>query len=71
MLRESGYIKRLVIERGFGFIVSETGDEYFFHHSDLKSGDFRSLTDGDLVTFQPAATPKGARAQDVTLSARI
>ncbi len=63
-----GTIKKLVADRGFGFISSEDGRDYFFHRSGLDSSvDFDALTGGERVTFEVEASPKGPRAHRVRL----
>ena len=64
---QNGTIKKLVIERGFGFIAAEDGKEYFFHRSGTE-GDFDSLNGGEKVTFEIEQSPKGPRAQTVRLA---
>jgi CspA family cold shock protein len=62
---QSGTIKRLVAERGFGFIAGEDGKEYFFHRSEVE-GAFLQLEEGDQVQFVgDLASPKGPRAVQV------
>ncbi|MFZ0217566.1 MAG: cold shock domain-containing protein [Candidatus Dormiibacterota bacterium] len=63
----SGTIKKLVSDRGFGFIAAEDGKEYFFHRSGTEA-DFDSLRGGEEVTFEVEASPKGPRAGRVRLS---
>ena len=58
-----GTIKRLVVEKGFGFVADEGGREYFFHQS--ASASFSSLYEGQAVTFEPGQGPKGPRAENV------
>ena len=59
----TGTIKRIVADRGFGFIAAEDRTEYFFHRDQLQAGlDFESLRQGDRVTFETQAGPKGPRA---------
>jgi CspA family cold shock protein len=59
----TGTIKKVVAERGFGFIVAEDAKEYFFHRSGLEpSIDFDRLSGGEQVAFEVEAGPKGARA---------
>lgn len=65
MDRLEGRIGRVVVARGFGFIIHEK-DEYFFHHTDLENAVLGQLRLGDLVSFEPVTTPKGLRAQSVT-----
>jgi CspA family cold shock protein len=58
---QTGTIKKLVSERGFGFIAADDGKEYFFHRSGMES-DFDSLSGGEQVNFEIEASPKGPRA---------
>jgi CspA family cold shock protein len=60
----TGTIKKLVAERGFGFIAAEDGKEFFFHRSGTE-GDFDSLQGGEKVSFEIEASPKGPRAKGV------
>jgi CspA family cold shock protein len=60
----TGTIKKLVADRGFGFIAAEDGKEFFFHRSGTE-GDFDSLRGGEKVTFEVEASPKGPRARSV------
>ena len=62
----TGTIKRIVPERGFGFITSEDTKEYFFHRSSLDASlDFDRLRGGEKVEFQVETSPKGPRAGHV------
>jgi CspA family cold shock protein len=62
----TGTVKKLVSERGFGFIAGEDGKDYFFHRSSLApSLDFDRLAGGEKVQFDIESDPKGARAQNV------
>ena len=59
----TGTIKKLVSERGFGFITAEDGKDYFFHRDGLdRSLDFDRLVGGERVNFETESSPKGARA---------
>ncbi|HKW07774.1 MAG TPA: cold shock domain-containing protein [Candidatus Dormibacteraeota bacterium] len=60
----SGTIKKLVLDRGFGFIAAEDGKEYFFHRSGTE-GDFDRLQGGEKVSFEIESSPKGPRANRV------
>jgi cold shock protein len=60
-----GTIKRLIRDRGFGFIRSEDGQEVFFHRSALQSLDFDGLREGEKVTFDLERGNKGPRAVNV------
>jgi CspA family cold shock protein len=57
----TGTIKKVVAERGFGFIEGEDGKEYFFHRSAI-DGEFDNLRGGEQVTFALESSPKGPRA---------
>ena len=62
----SGTIKKLVPDRGFGFIAAEDGKEYFFHRSGLDGAmNFDSLAGGERVEFEIEASQKGPRANRV------
>ena len=59
----TGTVKRVISERGFGFIVGEDGKEYFFHRDGLTSSvDFDRLVGGESVNFDVETGPKGDRA---------
>ena len=59
----TGTIKRIVAEKGFGFVADSSGQEYFFHQSACAS--FATLREGQAVTFQTGQGPKGPRAENV------
>ena len=63
----SGTIKRLVSDKGFGFIAAADGNEYFFHQSACQSP-FDQLREGQAVTFDKGQGPKGPRAENVKLA---
>ncbi len=66
MNRETGTIKSLKSEKGFGFIKTGNGTELFFHRSAVRgSRSFEQLNEGDTVTFAEGNSPKGPRAEDV------
>jgi len=60
-----GTIKRVVRDRGFGFIRSSDGQEVFFHSSSLQQMNFDSLKEGDTVEFEVERGEKGLRATNV------
>ena len=63
----TGTIKKVVAERGFGFISAEDGKEYFFHRSGLQAPlDFDRLAGGERVSFEVQNSPRGPRAVQVT-----
>ena len=63
----TGTIKKVVSERGFGFIAAEDSKEYFFHRGGLDSSlDFDRLMGGEKVNFEIEQSPKGPRANRVS-----
>ncbi len=61
----TGTIKRLVSDKGFGFVAAQDGSEYFFHQSACTSTPFDSMREGQSVTFDRGQGPKGPRAENV------
>ena len=62
----TGTIKKVVAERGFGFITATDEKEYFFHRNSLESSlDFDRLVGGEKVAFEIEDSPKGPRASRV------
>jgi CspA family cold shock protein len=62
----TGTVKKVIADRGFGFIAAEDGKEYFFHRNGLQGSlDFDRLMGGERVSFEVEASPKGPRATDV------
>ena len=59
MIGLKGTIKRIIRERGFGFISAEDGREVFFHRSALEGTDFDTLEEGNSVEFDAERGPKG------------
>jgi CspA family cold shock protein len=65
----TGTIKKLVSDRGFGFIAAEDGREYFFHRTRLDSSvNFDSLAGGERVEFEIEPSQKGPRANRIKLA---
>ena len=61
-----GTIKKLVADRGFGFIAAEDGVEYFFHRSGLdRTMSFDALQGGEKVQFDIEQSQRGPRANRV------
>lgn len=62
----TGRVKRLVTDKGFGFIKDDSDStEYFFHRSALSGGVFEHLVEGARVRFEPEESAKGPRATKV------
>jgi CspA family cold shock protein len=60
-----GTIKRVIRDRGFGFIRSADGQEIFFHRSSLQELNFDGLKEGENVEFDVERGEKGPRAVSV------
>jgi CspA family cold shock protein len=61
----TGTIKKLVHDKGFGFIAAQDGSEYFFHQSACVGTAFNDLREGQSVSFDKGHGPKGPRAENV------
>jgi cold shock protein len=63
----TGTIKKVVSDRGFGFITADDAKEYFFHRNSLESSlDFDRRVGGEQVQFEIEQSPKGPRANKVS-----
>lgn len=62
----TGKIKKVIPEKGFGFIAG-SGDDLFFHHSELKGVAIEALTEGQAVTYEIGQGKKGPCAVSVQL----
>lgn len=62
---EKGIVKWFNDSKGFGFITRENGPDVFVHHSAIEMEGFRSLSEGDHVTFEVVKGPKGLQAANV------
>ncbi len=61
----SGKVKWFDNKRGFGFITQDTGQDVFVHHSCIAGSGYKSLTEGETVTFEAITGEKGFKAQNV------
>ena len=63
---QTGKVKFFNDSKGFGFIVADTGEEVFFHKSNVKDSGFRNvLRQGDAVQFDLKVEQRGKRALNV------
>jgi CspA family cold shock protein len=62
---QQGTVKWFNDSKGFGFITSEDGSDAFVHHSSIQGNGFKSLAEGDKVSFDTEKGPKGPKAINV------
>ena len=61
-----GTVKWFSDQKGYGFIEQEEGPDVFVHHSDIDMPGFKSLAEGDRVSFEIGEGTKGPAAKNVT-----
>ncbi len=63
----NGTVKWFNDQKGFGFIEQQNGPDLFVHHSGIDAAGFKSLHEGDHVTFDIEQGPKGPSAKNVKI----
>ncbi len=63
----NGVVKWFNGEKGFGFITGEDGTDVFAHFSQIKSEGYKSLDEGQKVTYDVTDGPKGPQAENITI----
>jgi CspA family cold shock protein len=61
-----GTVKSFNESKGFGFIAREDGEDVFVHHTAIQGNGFKTLSEGQEVSFDVDKGPKGLRAINVT-----
>ena len=64
-MTEQGTVKWFNNEKGYGFITRENGPDVFVHHTAIVAEGFRSLNEGDTVSFEVVEGQKGLQARNV------
>lgn len=65
-MRQTGKVKWFDESKGYGFIVQDSGQEVFFHFSQIQMEGFRTLAAGQAVEFEVNEGPKGPQAVKVS-----
>jgi len=63
--KQAGTVKWFNEKKGFGFITRESGPDLFVHFSNITGSGFKTLKDGQAVTFTEATGQKGPQAENV------
>lgn len=61
----NGIVKWFNDSKGFGFITQENGPDLFVHHTSIVAEGYRTLSEGDEVSFEPVQGPRGPQATNV------
>jgi cold shock protein len=64
-MRETGKVKWFNQSKGYGFIERESGDDIFVHYTAIEGEGFRTLSEGEEVSFEVTRGPKGFQAANV------
>ena len=62
----NGRVKWFNNEKGYGFIDHSSGEDIFVHYSAIKQDGYKTLSEGQVVSFDLIETPKGLQAVNVT-----
>lgn len=62
-----GTVKWFNAQKGYGFITAENGNEVFVHYSGISADGFKTLMEGQEVTYDVQNGPKGSQAVNVTV----
>ena len=64
----NGTVKWFNGEKGFGFITGEDGNDVFAHFSQINSEGYKSLEEGQKVSYDVVKGPKGLQAENITIA---
>jgi len=60
-----GTVKWFNPRKGYGFIATEDGQDIFVHYASISGDGYKTLSEGDVVTFETVEGEKGLRAENV------
>ncbi len=63
----NGTVKWFNAEKGYGFITSEEGNDVFAHFSQIQKDGYKSMDEGNKVTFDVVNGPKGPQAENIVI----
>lgn len=63
----NGTVKWFNAEKGFGFITGEDGKDVFAHFSQIKTDGYKTLEEGQKVSYDVVKGPKGPQAENITI----
>ena len=61
----TGKVKWFNAEKGYGFITTDEGKDVFVHYSAIQTGGFKTLDDGEAVSFEVVQSDRGEQAANV------
>jgi len=67
----SGKVKWFDNRKGFGFIIQDEGQDVFVHHTSILGEGYKTLNEGEVVTFDTTPSDRGLKAQNVQRGARV
>jgi CspA family cold shock protein len=65
VIMASGKVKWFDNKKGFGFIMQESGQDVFVHHTSIQGTGFKTLNEGETVNFDVVVSDKGPKAENV------
>jgi len=68
-LRLTGKVKWFNENKGYGFILQDSGRDIFVHYSEIKEDGYRTLAEGETVEFEVTESGKGPQAKEVVRNA--
>lgn len=67
-MRITGKVKWFNENKGYGFIVGDSGKDIFVHYSEIRDDGYRTLAEGEVVEYELMDSPKGPQAKSVLRS---